>query len=281
MVHLMAESQRWEHRNGKTSMDISRGFDIVDDALFHYLLELGRAGAIEALIGALPSDAFWFGGDDDRRRLRGGSCLGRFGTSTLTDEARFNVDQDTVKIFRFMILADVSMMGLKHRQGDRTDSTKVGEVLLVLEHAEEAACSIDNVKAPSLWHWPEVESFKTRWEMNRTSFHQGMFGDPCVRPSCIREGLHDWSKGWEHMMRSSELHVKRPAHPLANSGMPMVTDKGIRVRKLSRRALEQFRRHCLAGHRPWRPDCAACLDAKVVYKLIWASQTHSRVWHEC
>ncbi|CAE7264729.1 unnamed protein product [Symbiodinium microadriaticum] len=275
MVHLFAGSQRWEHPNGNpsVSLDISRGFDIVDDALFHYLLELGRAGAIEALIGALPSDTFWFGGADDRKRLRDGSSLGRFGAPTLTDEERFNVDQDTVRILRFMILADVSVMGLKHRHGDRTDSRKVDDVLLVLEHPEEVTGSKDEVKAPSLWSWPEVESFKTRWELHKASFHQGMLGDYRVRPSsiltsssylwerlhllkiphsllegaqnrggegmkavnarpvhsewprglvsCIREALHDWSKGWEHIVRSSEFRVKRLAHLLANSGMPM------------------------------------------------------------
>ena len=320
MVHLFAGSQRWEHPNGNpsVSLDISRGFDIVDDALFHYLLELGRAGAIEALIGALPSDTFWFGGADDRKRLRDGSSLGRFGAPTLTDEERFNVDQDTVRILRFMILADVSVMGLKHRHGDRTDSRKVDDVLLVLEHPEEVTGSKDEVKAPSLWSWPEVESFKTRWELHKASFHQGMLGDYRVRPSsiltsssylwerlhllkiphsllegaqnrggegmkavnarpvhsewprglvsCIREALHDWSKGWEHIVRSSEFRVKRLAHLLANSGMPMVTDTGICIRKLSKRALEQFRKHCLAGHRPWRPDCAACLDAMAFCK---------------
>ena len=319
MVHVFAGSQRWEHPNGKpsVSLDISRGLDIVDDALFYYLLELGRAGAIEALIGALPSDTFWSRGDKDRSKLRDRGVLGRFGVSTLADEERFNVDQDTVRILRFMILADVAMMGLQHRHGDRADTRKVDEVLLVVEHPEEAVTSDGKAEALTLWEWPEVQDFKTRWELHRASFHQGMLGDPGVRPSsiltsssylwerlhllkiphsmleralggsegvqtvyarpvcpewpkglvsCIREALHDWSKGWEHIQRSSELRVKRLDHLLANSSLPMGTDTGICVRKLSKRALEQFRKHCLAGHRPWRPDCAACLDAMAFCK---------------
>ncbi|CAE7419793.1 unnamed protein product [Symbiodinium necroappetens] len=118
MVHLFAGSQRWEHPDGKpsVSLDISRGFDLIDDALFHYLLELGRAGAIEALVGALPSGTF------------------RFGVPTLTDEEKFKVDQDTVRRLH-------ALMGL--RNGD------------------------DKHKA-----------------------------------------LHDWSKGWAHVVRSSEEVVQ-------------------------------------------------------------------------
>ena len=38
------------------------------------------------------------------------------------------------------------------------------------------------------------------------------------------------------------------------------------LRGLSAKGISQFRKHCLAGHRPWRSDCAACLDAMAFSK---------------
>ena len=33
------------------------------------------------------------------------------------------------------------------------------------------------------------------------------------------------------------------------------------LRGLKKKDMESFRQHCLAGHRPWRADCTACLDS--------------------
>ena len=38
------------------------------------------------------------------------------------------------------------------------------------------------------------------------------------------------------------------------------------LKALNAKERERFRRHCLAGHRPWRSDCAACLDAMAFSK---------------
>ena len=44
------------------------------------------------------------------------------------------------------------------------------------------------------------------------------------------------------------------------------TQAAYALRGLSAKGVQQFRKHCLAGHRPWRSDCAACLDAMAFSK---------------
>ena len=50
------------------------------------------------------------------------------------------------------------------------------------------------------------------------------------------------------------------------NGMMRPTQAADALRGLSVKGVNQFRKHCLAGHRPWRSDCAACLDAMAFSK---------------
>ena len=51
----------------------------------------------------------------------------------------------------------------------------------------------------------------------------------------IKQALEEWAQGPRHVIRCHKV--------------------------LAKPSEELFRKHCLAGHRPWRSDCAACIDA--------------------
>ena len=83
--------------------------------------------------------------------------------------------------------------------------------------------------------------------------------------SFFRDGMEDWLLGPEHcekqnQVRCANLEQLRASHCAAR------TNSGYSLRALSGKEQERFKRHCLAGHRPWRSDCAARLDAMAFSK---------------
>ena len=80
----------------------------------------------------------------------------------------------------------------------------------------------------------------------------------------VRESLVDWAKGCQHVMKEEAERAEKLRHLLAVTGESVPVNACINAKKMSDKARECFRRHCQAGHRPWRADCAACLDSIVV-----------------
>ena len=64
----------------------------------------------------------------------------------------------------------------------------------------------------------------------------------------------DHCKSEDHRRKASLEHLR------ASSSMELQAE-GQCLRALSHKERERFKRHCLAGHRPWRSDCAACVEA--------------------
>ena len=77
----------------------------------------------------------------------------------------------------------------------------------------------------------------------------------------IQQSMREWQKGvahTEHEDAKRQFRLKQL----------MILEEGSDefvpnccVRRLKGQDMEQFRQHCLNGHRPWRSDCKACLDA--------------------
>ena len=232
------------------------------------------------------------------------------------------VDADSILLLRTLILADVSATGLTEA-GER-DSERIGRKLYFAgEHPEdpEEYLGTKGVESdahyPSIWTWPELESFRVRHGCWLAAFHQGMLGHPKVKPTkmivtsgflwerlhhlkvpkgelwspkdaCtledriadssswsqwapqlvefIKDSLVDWAKGPVHAERQDQERKVRLEHVLAVQGRVGCISHSQCMRSLSSKAAEQFRQHCLAGHRPWRADCAACLDAMAFTK---------------
>ena len=77
----------------------------------------------------------------------------------------------------------------------------------------------------------------------------------------IKQSMYEWKKGVQHAAYEDAKRQFRLQQLTTAEGEPSEGDPECCVRKLKGSEMEQFRRHCLAGHRPWRADCKACLDA--------------------
>ena len=82
----------------------------------------------------------------------------------------------------------------------------------------------------------------------------------------IKDSLRDWSKGDDHLDQDNHERVGKLEHLLVANGLMRTTQAADALRGLSAKGIDQFRKHCLARHRPWRSDCAACLDAMAFSK---------------
>ena len=78
----------------------------------------------------------------------------------------------------------------------------------------------------------------------------------------VKESLVDWSRGDDHVDKDNKERVGK----LVANGMMKPTQAAYALHGLSAKGVQQFRKHCLAGHRVWRSDCAACLDAMAFSK---------------
>ena len=77
----------------------------------------------------------------------------------------------------------------------------------------------------------------------------------------IQQSMHEWQKGLDHVVRADSERQVRLQQLMLAEGAGIELGKGFCTRALKGPEAERFRQHCLAGHRPWRSDCKACLDA--------------------
>ena len=83
--------------------------------------------------------------------------------------------------------------------------------------------------------------------------------------SFFRDSMDDWLLGPAHC-RLEDAKRQASLEHLKAVSCPACTSTGYCMRALSSKEQERFKRHCLNGHRPWRADCAACLDAMAFAK---------------
>ena len=246
--------------------------------------------------------------------LRGRNGVERFRKANLSALDQSNVDQDTVLLIRYLLLAEVAAQGLIDHAPNPDACPKL---FFLLEHPEDPAEYMPRKAQAeptyaSVWEWPELKEFAKRHNLAQASFHQGILGHPKVKPtrvllssgflwerlhqlkvssrtpwsvpgdlsidqrikesktwgewvpglvSLIKQALEEWAQGPRHQQEQARIRKMRLEHILAVTGEFQATDV-IRCHKaLAKPSEDLFRKHCLAGHRPWRSDCAACIDA--------------------
>ena len=324
-VHLFSGVQRWDHpgHTPSLSLDLQRGFDLHDDALYWYLLQLARRGDISYLLGGPPCRTFTAlraraegeMGDGGPRILRSREGMHRFGLSGLSATEQGQADGDSVLVLRTLLLAEVASEGLRAKKLCTT-GIKNARLFFGLEHPEDPREFLDEPEGrgwPTIWAWPEVQAFAKRHEMFEASFHQGMLGHLKVKPTkmllssgylwerlhmlkvpkgslwrpsessalrqrvqtsagwaewapqlvaYIRESMLEWQKGETNMQLEDDMRNIKLQQIMADMGVEcQVPDRVGFLRKARKGDVEAFRRHCMAGHKPWRSDCAACLDS--------------------
>ena len=133
---------------------------------------------------------------------------------------------------------------------------------------------------PSFLAWPETEVMVKKCHLQRVHVHQGALGHPSTRPATVLTSMEEMfdlqglvSKGssveWpsnlnQRMELSSSLASWAPGlkNLLANS-IKRVNDQSPALRMLSateQRQLREWQLHVSNGHKPFRRDCAVCLE---------------------
>ena len=79
--------------------------------------------------------------------------------------------------------------------------------------------------------------------------------------SYIQQSMLEWQKGADHVRAEDNMRSIKLQQLLAELGVEGTVHDGFRMKRLKKDDAEAFRRHCLAGHKPWRADCTACLDS--------------------
>ena len=73
--------------------------------------------------------------------------------------------------------------------------------------------------------------------------------------------MREWQKGETNEDSENELRQIKLQQLMMDVGSEGLVYQGYNLRKVKKSGREAFKRQCLAGHRPWRADCRACLDA--------------------
>ena len=320
MIHAFSGKQAWDHPKGHPtlSIELERGRDFMSDPLFYYLLDLARRGLVDnppcKTFSILREKGIGPGADGGPGVLRGRTGQERFRKDGLASRDQNMVDQDTVLLIRYLLLAEVAAQGLLDHSVNQDIQP---QLFFLLEHPEDPAEYLfgkanEGHEHATIWEWPELKEFAKRHGLAQASFHQGVLGHSKVKPtrvmlssgflwerlhqlkvtsrvpwngpsggslrqriqesktwgewapglvSLIRQALEEWARGPRHEHEQACIRKMRLEHILATAGEFQVTDPVRCSKALAKPKDELFKRHCLAGHRPWRPDCAACIDA--------------------
>ena len=77
----------------------------------------------------------------------------------------------------------------------------------------------------------------------------------------IQQSMLDWQPGEAHAKREDMLRSVKLQMLAAEMDHEGPVHAEYSAKKLKKGDAEAFKRHSLLGHRPWRADCTACLDA--------------------
>ena len=114
------------------------------------------------------------------------------------------------------------------------------------------------VKVPkgALWKPSEASTLQQRM---RDSSSWAAWAPQLV--SYIQQSMLEWQKGEKYAQAEDEWRNVKLRQLIATLGSDSSVHEGYHLRGLKRGDTKAFKHHCLAGHRPWRSDCSACLDA--------------------
>ena len=196
LLHLFSGSQSWSHPSYNYTLNVEkeRGWDLLDDSTFGYLLGATAQGHIAGILAGPPCRT-WSrlrtDTDGGPPPLRARDGPERFGYAGLEKGYQEMVDGDSCLLLRTLLLVEV-MQTVRTRQGRH-----VGFVFL--EHPADPASYVEcrpcesetsmhgrhQPKPPSMWVWPEVQQWLDRLGMHVARCDQGYFGHDAVKPTQV------------------------------------------------------------------------------------------------
>ena len=196
LLHLFSGSQSWSHPSYNYTLNIEkeRGWDLLDDSTFGYLLESAMKGCIAGIVAGPPCRT-WSrlrsSSDNGPPPLRAREGVCRFGYTDLDPSYKEVVDGDTCLLLRSLFLVEVmqaARQALAFQPG-----------FVFLEHpadpmtymecrhpaSRQSVESGGDEKPPSVWVWPEMQAWLDRLQLHVARFDQGYFGHDAVKPTQV------------------------------------------------------------------------------------------------
>ena len=259
--------------------DLRLGHNVMDGHLAGYIQSIIDGGKVVAwlsgppcrTVSACPNDY-----DNGPPRLRDGDGEGRFGREGLTVTQQEKADVDTV-------------LYLKNLTWIREVLKKNPQASIVLEQPRDPQewRPQDGGEQPSFLRWPETRQLVRDCELFEAKFDQGALGHKTRKPTTVVSNLEEVKS--LHGMRATQKGQEWPADLTARlemsadlaewaPGLVEAILDGVRrqvaisrsrsegapeVCRLAaqqRRDADGWRRHCQAGHLPYRRDCEVCLE---------------------
>ena len=198
LLHLFSGTQGWSHESYSYTLNVDkdRGWDLLDDVVYSYLVSSVLKGYIVAIVAGPPCRT-WSRlrqiNDQGPPPLRAREGEERFGFKGLDSRYEQMVQGDTLLLLRTLVLMEL-MQAVQ-----RTTGNPPGFVFL--EHpadpATYAECrharsnghmreSADLIhRPPSIWAWVEVQQWLDRMSLHVARFDQGAMGHEAVKPTQI------------------------------------------------------------------------------------------------
>ena len=290
VVHLFSgdDPKFWmaQEKNGVViiCIELTKGADLRNGHLYGWLEQLARSGKIDVLLAGPPCRSVSvcrlrsLEGDDGPKIVRARHGSERFGRHDLTEEELKLVCNDNLLWMRTLWLA------VQAYEANQNLEITLEQPQDPEQWKQPPADIKEKIPGwngfPSFLAWPETEVMVKKCKLRRISFHQGALGHQTNKPTTVltsTEELFDLqglmsrgsSKEWpsdlnKRLELSSSLASWAPGlKNLLVKGINRVNTQTPAVCALSaveQRQIKEWQLHVSNGHKPFRRDCAVCLE---------------------
>ena len=175
LLHLFSGSQDWSHESYSYTLNIDkdRGWDLLDDGVYHYLFGVVLKGCVAAIVAGPPCRT-WSRlrrlDDEGPPPLRSREGSERFGFHDLDPQHRQMVQGDTLLLMRTLILMELLQAVRKSRKElpgflfleHPADPATYTECRSVSQRTGTGATGSMIHRPPSIWAWVEVQQWLDR-----------------------------------------------------------------------------------------------------------------------
>ena len=265
-------------------IELTKGADLRNGHLYGWLEQLARSGKIDVLLAGPPCRSVSvcrlrsLEGDDGPKIVRARHGSERFGRHDLTEEELKLVCNDNLLWMRTLWLA------VQAYEANQNLEITLEQPQDPEQWKQPPADIKEKIPGwngfPSFLAWPETEVMVKKCKLRRISFHQGALGHQTNKPTTVltsTEELFDLqglmsrgsSKEWpsdlnKRLELSSSLASWAPGlKNLLVKGINRVNTQTPAVCALSaveQRQIKEWQLHVSNGHKPFRRDCAVCLE---------------------
>ncbi|CAE7283226.1 RE2 [Symbiodinium sp. CCMP2592] len=289
--------------------------DLHSSSVWTYILSLAIEGKVVAVVGGPPCETVaQFRGVEDGGPpvLRGRCDEGRFWKDGLSYSSEELAKKDGLLFLKVLFLFETAVQARQALSLEQSSSVHAG-VFFALESPQDPelvgqkfsqiGCSVmcredvaeegqPSLASPTFFAWPEVRSFRTRYNLLAAHCDQGALGHYMVKPTTVLtsdfqlweslEQVHvrvPWvvsvpeeasqrlamSRSWSLWAPGLTARIKRClrawlAHSSFVEHQAVSEERAVHLAKLTAEESE-YRDHCLRGHIPFRKDCEVCVRA--------------------